>query len=51
MKHLIEEDLSWFDLGIPGMVLVWEIENFLAKWAEFERWLTEHPEQGLEQAG
>jgi hypothetical protein len=34
--HLIEEDLQWFDLGIPGMVLVWETEEYLRKWAEFE---------------
>lgn len=47
--HYIEEDLSWFDLGIPEMVLVWETEQFLAKWAEFDLWLAEHPDQGLEQ--
>ena len=33
------------------MVLVWETEVFLAKWAEFDRWLAEHPEQGFEQTG
>jgi hypothetical protein len=53
MMHFVEEDLSWFDLGIPGMVLAWETEVFLAKWADdhekFDRWLAEHPEQRFEQ--
>jgi hypothetical protein len=37
MWHYIEEDLLWFEKGIPEMVLVWEIEQYLAKWAEFQR--------------
>lgn len=28
--HLIEEDLVWLELHIHEMVLVWEIEEYLA---------------------
>jgi hypothetical protein len=41
--NYIEEDLRWFEMGIPGMVLVWETECFLAKWVsdheKFDLWL------------
>ena len=47
--HYIEEDLRWFEMDIPGAVLVWETECFLAKWAEFDRWLTENPDERREQ--
>ena len=49
MRHYIEDDLRWFEMGIPGMVLVWETEAFLARWAEFDRWLAEHPEERPDQ--
>jgi hypothetical protein len=46
--HYIEEDLRWFDQEIPEAVLVWETEQYLAKWAndheKFDRWLAEHSE-------
>jgi hypothetical protein len=46
MFHYIEEDLRWFDQEIPEAVLVWETEQYLAKWAndheKFDRWLAEN---------
>ena len=37
--HLIEEDLDWIERGIPDLVLVYEIEEFLRKQAVFTEFL------------